>query len=261
MKAPHPISLWLYGGALVIYPRRLRLEYREQMLRTLLDAYRDRRGGAPGFWINAYGDLLRSSFMERYLMVQGSCVQRPLAYYTFALAAIFTLLGGGASLTIDQMLRRGANQPQIDMAAWYAGEIAAGEDPANVIPPGYVDLERSLQPFVIYYDDQGKPGPGTGYLGQKLPSPPPGVFDFVRRNGSEIVTWQPQPGVRLASIIRRVDGPKPGFVLAARSLRLVEEQKTVLWQMAFGIWLAVLVLLFGGAALLNRAQRMKRTPA
>ena len=160
-------------------------------------------------------------------------------------------------MTMHNMLRGGANQPQIDMTDWYAGEISAGEDPANVIPAGYVDLERSLQPFVIFYDDQGRPVKGTGYLDQKLPAPPPGVFDFVRSYGIEKVTWQPQPGVRLASVIRRVNGKTPGFVLAARSLRLVEKQEDVLWWMALGIWIVVMALVFGGASVLHHTHRVK----
>ncbi len=188
-------------------------------------------------------------------MLRDQLFQRPVVFHTLALAVILTVLGGAASITMQQMLRRGANQPQIDMVDWYAGEITAGEDPGNAIPPGYVDAERSLQPFVIFYDDQGKPGPGTGYLDQALPAPPSGVFDFVRKQGSENLTWQPRPGVRLASVIKRVNGKKAGFVLAARSLRLVEEQETLLRRIAIGGWITVMLLLLGGATLLSRAQR------
>lgn len=193
-------------------------------------------------------------------MLRDQLSQRPLVFHTLALAVILTLLGGAASITMQQMLRRGANQPQIDMVDWYAGEITAGEDPGNVIPPGYVDAERSLQPFVIFYDDRGQPGPGTGYLDQALPAPPAGVFDFVRKQGSEKVTWQPRPGVRLASVIKRVQGKKIGFVLAARSLRLVEEQETLLWRIAIGGWITVMLLLIGSATLLSRAQRANQKP-
>lgn len=191
-------------------------------------------------------------------MARDQFVQRPLVFHTLALAAILTLLGGAAALTMQNMLRGGANQPQIDMTEWYASEISAGEDPADVIPPGYVDLERSLQPFVIFYDDQGRPVKGTGYLDQKLPTPPSGVFDFVRGHRIEKVTWQPQPNVRLASVITRVNGKTPGFVLAARSLRLVERQESILWWMALGIWITVMLLLFGGASLLHRTHRVKQ---
>jgi hypothetical protein len=261
MKDSYPLMAFLYRGALVIYPWRLRAEYRDQMLQTLHDAYRDRPAGALRFWLHAFGDLLQSSLMERVHMVRDSFLRSPLAFHTLALAAILTVIGGVASFTIAQMLRGGANQPQIDMANYYVGEIASGEEPADVIPPGYVDLERSLQPIVIFYDDQGKAGPGTGYLDQQLPTPPAGVFDFVRANGTGKVTWQPRPGVRLASVIQRVNGKHPGFVLAARSLRLVEEQKTTLWRMALGVWLITMLLLIGGASLLHRAQLNKPAAA
>jgi hypothetical protein len=237
----------------VIYPLRLRFAYRDQILQTLRDSYQDRPSGKLRFWIHAYADLVRSSLTERFAMARDLVFQRPLAFHTLLLAGILTLLGGGAAFTIDQMMRSGANQPQIDMCDWYAGELTAGESPADVIPPGYVDLERSLQPFVVFYDDHGQPVAGTGYLDQKLPTPPAGVFDYVRSNGLEKVTWQPQRGVRLASVVRRVNGKNPGFLLAARSLRLVEEQKSTLWWMALGIWVAVMILLLGGASLLHRA--------
>jgi hypothetical protein len=273
MKGPHPLLFWLYRCALVIYPLRLRSAYRDQMLQTLRDSYRDHSSGSLRFWRRAFTDLLKSSLTERFYMARDQFIHNPVLFHTLALALAITLLGGTATMVIDQMMRGpsriggnldafyGANQPQIEMVNWYAGEINAGEKPDDVIPPGYVDLERSLQPFVIFYDDHGRPVKGTGYLDQKLPAPPPGVFDFVHQHGIEKVTWQPQPGVRLATVVRRVNGKTPGFVLAARSLRLVEEQKTVLWRMALGIWITVMALLFGGAALLQRTQRAKQSSA
>jgi len=259
-RLPLPM-LWLYRGALLIYPLRLRFEYRQQMLQTLRDAYADRNVGALHFWFRTYKDLVQSSITERLQMTRDLIFKTPIAFHTAALALVLTLLGGVAAVTMQQMLRRGANQPQIDMAQWYAGEINAGEAPGNVIPPGYVDLERSLQPFVIFYDEQGKPGPATGYLDQTIPIPPAGVFDFVRSHGSENVTWQPRPGVRIASVIQHINSKTPGFILAGRSLRLVEEQESLLRRMVLGGWIVVMALLIGGASLLNRAQRTKPATA
>ena len=261
MKRLPPLMLWLYRGALLIYPSRLRSEYREQMMQTLRDAYRDRDVGAFHFWVRVYKDLVQSSLTEHFHMMRDFVFKAPIAFHTVALAVALTLLGGAAAITMQQMLRRGANQPQIDMAQWYAGEIGAGEAPGNVIPPGYVDLERSLQPFVIFYDEQGNPGPGTGYLEQRIPTPPPGIFEFVRIHGSENVTWQPQPGVRIASVVRRISSKTPGFILAGRSLRLVEEQESLLRRMVLGAWVAVMAMLFAGACLLNRAQRARPSAA
>lgn len=261
MKTLPPPMLWLYRGTLVIYPRRLRFAYREQMLQTLRDAYRDRNVGTVHFWFRIYIDLAQSSFTERFNIMRDFVFKAPIAFHTAALALVLTLLGSAAAITMQQMLRRGANQPQIDMAQWYAGEIGAGEAPDNVIPPGYVDLERSLQPFVIFYDEQGNPGPGTGYLEQRIPTPPPGVFDFVRTHGYENVTWQPRPGIRIASVVRRINSKTPGFILAGRSLRLVEEQESLLWRIVMAGWVAVMALLIAGASLLNRAQRAKPSAA
>ena len=255
MKPKERLLIWAYGRALALYPGRLRQEYREPMLQTLRDALADRTRGGWRFRFRAFADLIESSLMERLHMLRDAYLRRPLVFHTLALALILTLIGFVSAVTMQQMLRRGADQPQLDMAAWYAGKITSAGDAARVIPPGRVDLASSLEPFVIFYDDRGAPISGTGYLDQALPAPPAGVFDFVRSHGFEHVTWQPRPGVRLASVVRRVKGSTPGFVLTARSLRLVEEQERLLKQMVFGVWIAVMVLLLGGASMLNRAQR------
>jgi hypothetical protein len=257
MSGPGKLLVALYRNVLVIYPSRLRVEYQEQMLQTLRDDWADHRQQPLRFWFRAFFDLVKSSLMERLYMLSEQGFQRPLIFHTLALGVIISVLGGIAALTMQNLLRGGANQPQIDMLESYTREIATAPDPGKVLPAEHVDVKQSLQPFLIFYNDQGRPDAGNGYLNQKLPVPPAGVFDFVRTAGLEKVTWQPQPGVRLASVVRRVDGRKPGFLLAARSLRVVEQQESVLWWMTLVIWVVVMALLFAGASLLNRAQRMK----
>lgn len=46
-----------------------------------------------------------------------------------------------------------------------------------------------------------------------------GVLDYMRQHGEERVTWQPEKGVRMATVVVRYD---KGFVLAGRSMREVE---------------------------------------
>ena len=245
----------IYQWMLLLYPRRLRSRYREQMILSLRDSYHNRAAGQCRFWFHSFSDLLQSSLMERIYMARERAFRHPITFYTLTLAVVLTLVGATGALTMQQMLRRGANQPQIDMADWYAGEIAAGEAPGDVIPPGYVDLERSQQPFVIFYDEQGKPGAGTGYLDQNLPAPPAGVFDFARSHGSEKVTWQPRPGVRIATVVKHVTNKGSGFILAGRSLSLVEEQESLLRRMVILGWIAIMTVLFAGSSLVTRAQR------
>jgi hypothetical protein len=102
-----------------------------------------------------------------------------------------------------------------------------------VIPSNHVDLEQSLEPFAIFYDDHGTPTASNGHLNQAIPSPPSGVFRYLRSHDTDTVTWQPQPNVRIAAVIHRVAGPSPGFILAGRSLRMVEEQESLFWRMVF----------------------------
>jgi hypothetical protein len=254
MKGPHRLLISLYSYVLLLYPRRLRLEYREQIMLSLRDSYHDCPTGKGRFWSNSVLDLLQSSLSERLYMLRDHVFRQPVAYYTLALALVLTLAGGVTAVTMQQMLRRGADQPQVDMADRYAGEIGLGEAPGDVVPPGYVDLERSLQPFVIFYDDYGRPGTGTGYIDQSLPVLPSGVLEFVRSHGSENVTWQPRPGIRIASVIKHVTGKGSGFILAGRSLRTVEEQESLLRRMFIGGWIGLMLLLLGGAFLLTQIQ-------
>lgn len=255
MKAPSPLLLSLYSTALNLYPSRLRCEYKDQMLQVVFDAYADNRKGSVAFWLYVFADLLQSSIKEHFLMVRQQILARPIFFHALILGLILTLCGGAASATFQQMLRRGANQPQAQMADSYASEIASGMKPDQVIPHNYIDLERSLEPFAIFYDDQAAPTISTDYLNQTIPTPPPGVFNYLRTHKSDTVTWQPRPNVRIAAVIQRISGPDPGFLLAGRSLRLVEEQESLFWRMALAGWFIMVLILIAGAALLNRVQR------
>jgi hypothetical protein len=257
MTKPSSFLLMVYKRALLLYPLRVRREYQQQMLQTLLDAHHEERAGSRRFWLKIYADLLHAAVYERIFMLREQVLKQPIFFHALCLGLILTFLGGTAAVTFQQMLRRGANQPQIEMAKYYATEIGSGQAPDDIIPPGYVDPERSLEPFVIFYDDQGRPEKATGYLDQSAPVPPLGVFIYSRGHGSDTFTWQPRPQVRIATVVQRVTGPHPGFLLAGRSLRNVEEDEAVLYRMTFLGWLVLVLLLASGAVLLGRIERMK----
>ena len=181
--------------------------------------------------------------------------ERSIAFHAVVLGVLFTLIGGAASGVVQQMLRRGADQPQWQMASEAADRLGRGDDPARVVPNDEIDLSNSLAPFVLYFDEQKKPLAGNGYLDQSLPSPPPGVFDVARARSSHAVTWQPRPQVRIAAVILPVNGGRSGYVLAGRSLETTERYESLFWRMAFAGWVAVMLLLAGGAMLLERSNR------
>jgi hypothetical protein len=253
-KPPSPFLFALYRSSLRLYPQRLHLLYQDQLLQTARDAYADSTSSIY-FWPSLFADLLKSAVKEHLLMIRDQAIARPIFFHALTIGLILTLMGGSAAITFQQMLRRGANQPQIQMAATYAAEIAYGAKPEEAIPNNNVDLERSLEPFAIFYDDQGAPTAANGHLNQSIPSPPSGVFNYLRNHDTDTVTWQPQPNVRIAAVIHRVSGPNPGFILAGRSLRLVEEQESLFWRMVFIGWFMLVLLLVAGAALLSRFQR------
>jgi hypothetical protein len=121
------------------------------------------------------------------------------------LAALATVLCGLAYVVVQQSQRSGANDPQLQLAEDAAAALERGTAPESVIPPGpAVVIEASLATFVVVYAADGRPVAGSGLLHGRLPSPPGGVFDFVRANGGEEVTLQPERGVRIASVVRRV---------------------------------------------------------
>jgi len=136
---------------------------------------------------------------------------------------------------VQQTLRESANDPQIQMAEDAAiafGSGSAPESPQVLQATAQIDIARSLAPFMIFYDHEGKVITSTASLHGQSPTPPQGVFEHVRQYGEERITWQPEPGVRIASVVIRVSGPRVGFVLAGRSLREVEKREARLMTQA-----------------------------
>jgi hypothetical protein len=156
------------------------------------------------------------------------------------LAVAITGICGLIYLTSQQMLRMGANEPQIQIAQDWAATLAQGGAPDSLASTPKVDIAASLSTFVAVYDETGKLLATSGLLHGAGPALPAGVFDYTRTNGEDRVTWQPEPGVRLAAVVERVGGPRPGFVVAARSLRETERRDNQLMLLTFLAWLATL---------------------
>ena len=152
------------------------------------------------------------------------------------LLTLTTFVAGAGYVISQQVLRMSANDPQIQLAEDAANRVNRGEIPSAVIPERQIDMASSLAPFIIFYDDSGHPVTGSALLDRSIPAMPPGVFDNVRSHGEERVTWQPRPGVRIASVVTRTTG---GFVLAGRNLREVEIRESMVFKLAAAIWLVV----------------------
>jgi hypothetical protein len=154
------------------------------------------------------------------------------------LAAASTIICLLVFVTVQQSLRIGANDPQVQMAEDAARALERGETIDKVVPAAKVEIERSLAPFLMIYDAAGHAIAGSGALRGQPAAPPSGVFAFVAQHGEDRVTWQPERGVRLAAVVVRTTAGPAAFVLAARSLREVEKREAYTQNVAAGALVA-----------------------
>jgi hypothetical protein len=122
----------------------------------------------------------------------------------------------------QQMIRTATDDSSIMIAHSVADMIA--QNGSYMIPDEYRDLEidRSVSPFVIVFDNNYEIRATTGYMDRRTPVPPLTVFDHARDEGEYRFSWEPAPDVRIAAIVARFDGDSSGFVLAGKSLREAE---------------------------------------
>lgn len=156
-------------------------------------------------------------------------------------------------ITVQQNYRQSLNDPQIQMAEDAARYLADDFSPAAVVPRGtQVDISKSLAPWIAVYDENGKPLESSGFLNGAPPQPPKGVFDIARNGhgkdttieGQNRVSWQPSLNVRSAIVVQHFSGTHPGFVIAGRNMREVEEREAGLTTMVGLACIVTLVATF-----------------
>jgi len=237
-----------------LYPGEFRQRYAGELKRCAAEMLTQTRSPfGTGFLLAE--DLLRSLVREYLGMTLSRVPQLAI------LLTITTFVAGTGHVISQQVLRMSANDPQIQMAEDAAQRLNAGEDPARFVPDRKVDMSASLAPFVIVCDDTGRAVTSSGALDGTTPAPPRGVFDYVRAHGEERVTWQPRPGVRIASVVVRTAN---GFVVAGRNMREIEIRENNVLKLAVLGWLAasaaltllwLLTPMFGG----SRSPRIQPT--
>jgi hypothetical protein len=108
-------------------------------------------------------------------------------------------------------------------------------------------------------NDNGKAIASSATLNGQAAAVPSGVIDYVRTSGENRVTWQPQRGVRMATITVRVAGNPTRFVTAGRSLDETEGRIDKLGRLLLLGWLVTLAGLLVVVAP-TEALLSKRTP-
>lgn len=151
----------------------------------------------------------------------------------------------------QQLLRQGANEPQLGLAEDLASTLADNPAGPSTLTPS-VDIGASLSPYLVVYDAYGTPVTGTGTLHGALPTLPAGVFDVVRGKGQDRITWQPESGVREAVVVVPVSGGAGGFVMGGRSLAYVEWEVNELGVISLAGLAVMLLAALAGAYVASR---------
>ncbi|MCL4384288.1 hypothetical protein M1116_02450 [Patescibacteria group bacterium] len=177
-------------------------------------------------------------------------------FFWLPVGVITTLLCGLIYFLEFQHFRLPAYDPQVQLAEDIAASLSANRPLESVVSlTVHVDLTKSLAPFANFYDSQGRPEAGTGFIDNAVPSIPAGVFKYTTAHGEDRITWQPRPGIRQAIVVKPYKSKtSSGFVVVGRSLREVEQRERILFEeVAVGllfllvisfllVWLAVLQL-------------------
>jgi hypothetical protein len=166
----------------------------------------------------------------RSIVSRAAIMWLPIAVAVTGLSAI-------AYGAVQQDLRQGANDPQIQMAEDAAASLNSGAEPSAVLPARQVELSSSLQPYVMVFDQTNQLVASSVTLYGQAPPFPSSVLDNQRGKGQDRITWQPEAGLRSAVVVQSW---KNGFVVVGRSLRLVEQREDQIMLLTVAVWLMTL---------------------
>jgi hypothetical protein len=177
-------------------------------------------------------------------------MQRVIGWLTAAI--IVTLIFGSTYGALQQFGRRSADAAP---AAAAAAEVQLMGSETLTAPR--LELTPDTGVFVIVYGADNEPVSGTVTLHGSLPALPPGVLQSARDFGSDAVTWQPEPGLRMAVVARPAAGK---VVVAGQSLTPYEDRdRTVLLFLTAG-WLGSIVVLAAGYGATEFRRRRRPLP-
>jgi hypothetical protein len=154
---------------------------------------------------------------------------------------VITVVFGTIYVAVQQSQRNEANWPQIQLSEDMAAKLDDKADP-TVLMGDQVNVLKSLKPFTVIFDKQGKPVAASGFIKDKLPTINKAVLDSSKGKDYSAVTWRPSKDVRLAAVTVEA---KNYYVLSARSLKEVEKNQNTTLLLSLLGWL-VSVLLLGG---------------
>jgi hypothetical protein len=138
----------------------------------------------------------------------------------------------------QQVLRLGANGMPAELAAKTSINLENSLSPLDAVPGEIIDISKSPGTFAMVFDKDKNLIASSAVMGIDEPAYPKGVLDYVDKNGEDRVTWQPQKGLRFATIAIKA-GDK--YVIAGRSLKETEKLIDTVGNLVLYAWLACMI--------------------
>lgn len=158
-----------------------------------------------------------------------------------AVVGVATLVLGASYAMVQQSTRLSADDLPLSAAQAAKQELDSGSPPKDVVPNLTTHLRTDTSVFTIVTDDSQHVLASSAVLDGQTPLPPQGVFTYTFYHGSDHFTWEPKPGVRLATrVVKYGASPNNGFIITGQSLQPYEARISTYTWIALAGWLAVI---------------------
>jgi hypothetical protein len=152
-----------------------------------------------------------------------------------AAGIIITLIFGSVYVTLQQIGRHLANAAPAAAAAAQVQQMGSG-----TLTGPRLELTADSGVFVMVFGADNQPTSTTVTLHGALPVLPAGVLETARTSGSDFVTWQPEPGLRMAVVARQAAG---NVIVAGQSLTPFEDSDRMSLLFLAAGWLGSMLVL------------------
>lgn len=140
---------------------------------------------------------------------------------------IICLLSVLIYIAVQQTIRLSANDPQIQLSEDLASQLS--DKRTITLSPTKIDIKQSLASFAIIYNAKGEIIQSSASLNNQDPQIPQGVLTYAKDHIQNRVTWQPEKGIRIATVVTYYKKDDiEGYVLVGRSLREAEKRIEVI---------------------------------
>jgi hypothetical protein len=165
----------------------------------------------------------------------------PLVRAWLAIVGVATLVLGASYAMVQQSTRLSADDLPLTTAQVAKQELQNGSDAKDVAPSLKTDLRNDTSVFMVITDSSQHVLASSAVLDGQTPLPPKGVFTYTDANGTDHFTWEPAPGVRLATRVTTYGkSPDNGYIITGQSLKPYEDRIDTYTWLAVAAWLASL---------------------